>query len=170
MSEPVDPLPAVYESCDSLSPERLELARRAFGFRANGKTQAEVAEEMGISRSTVVRLLIEYRASYAKSLSETPILHLIAAEVARIEEFEETCRRKADEAICPKIKTGYLRLALQAINTRHELLLATGVIPKEPEKVYSIMHSTSRDLREEARTEDQIRTEILRLIKHGRRL
>jgi len=161
----------VAESVDEISPERLELARKVFSEKCRGTTQEGIAESLSISRSTVCRLLVEYRLIYAKSLAETPTLHLVSQELARLEENESHLREKAATTVSERLHLGYLRLAHDVTKTRLNLLLETGVIPKEPTKLLTLTgHLDSGRGEDDPRTDDEIMSDIMKLLAKGRRL
>ena len=64
---------AVVDTCEDMSPERLEQCREIFRLHLAGTTQQQIADKLSISRPTVARRLSEYRVAYRKQLeSEAP--------------------------------------------------------------------------------------------------
>ena len=162
--------PVITESCESISPSRLEQARSAFELSVRGFTQEKIGERLGISRSKVIRLLNDYNDLYSKRLDSESRLHLLSEELARLDEIERTAREDAESCNDNREKQGFLKLALQAAKTRQELLLATGVIPKEPSKLVAVSCSGDRPTvadSESSRTDAQIKADVLALLKHG---
>lgn len=160
----------VPEKCETLSPDRLEQARSAFALKMRGQTQDQIATELGVSRSTVVRLLDDYRKLYSEQLSNEPRVHLLAVELAKLDDIESTARKEAETATSNRDKQAFLKIALQAIDSRQSLLLETGVIPREPSKLISVTCSVADDLKKEERTMDELRADVEKLLRTGRRL
>jgi len=165
-------LDAVVESCDEISPERLELARTVFALKSRGATQEAITKTLSISRSTVCRLLTEYRIIYAKSLADSPPLHLIAAEIAKLEEVEAALREKAASTDSERLSLGYSRLALDALKVKINLLLESGIFPKEPMKVLSLTHRVDPGSlpTEDLRTDEEVKEDIFKLLRTRRSL
>ena len=161
-------LALVVESTDDISAERLERARRAFDLKMRGQRLEKIADDLGCSRSTVIRLLSDYRELYAKRLNESPAIHRISEHLAKLEGLENDARERAETAGSDRDRQGYLRLVLRAIKAQNDLMLATGLIPKEPEKIYALTHSLDSEPDDEERTEDEIRQDVWRLLRQAR--
>lgn len=160
----------ITESCETLSPDRLEQARSAFLLKMRGNTQEQIAVELGVSRSTIVRLLNDYKKLYAEQLSSEPRLHLLTEELAKLDDVVSTARTEAATTTNARDKQGFMKIALQAMKSHHELLLETGVLPREPSKLVAVSCSlrAEEEYKGEERTLDEIKADVKRLLRNGR--
>jgi len=164
---------SVVESADDVSPERLELMRQAFALHLAGETYEQIAERLDVSRASVGRLLAEYRSAYRKRLETEPTLHLIAERLSRYEAIAATALRDAESATSDRGRHSHRQTALRAMRQFDELALSVGVLPKEPEKIYSAtINMKPSDLRSDGETDprsaEDIAADIQRLLKHTR--
>ena len=162
----------VVESAESISAERLELGRQCFELKLAGKTNDEIAAEVGVSRSTVVRRLKDYGEMFAQQLIGTPRKHLLAEEVARLNSLETEARSEARMASTPSAKNAFLKTALLAIGKRLSLLLESGVIPREPQMLLTahVPQEDKRTKHPDDRTDEEIKQDIMVLLRQSRRL
>ncbi len=164
---------SVPESCEKISPERLEQARAAFSLKMRGNTQEQIASELGISRSTVIRLLSDYKLLYTDQLNREPRLHLLANELAKLDEIESTARKDGEQATSNRDKQSYLKIALAAMTAKHSLMIDTGILPKDPTRLVSVtckVDGIAEPTTEDTRTLEEIRADVERLLRTGRRL
>ena len=137
--------------------------------------QADIAAKMEISRTTVWRLVTEYRQIFRKQLEETPKLHLIAERIAQFETIAEESLMDAARASSHTARRHHREVARKCLVSANELALSTGILPSEPAKVYSVTISEKReDLTakngEPTRTREEVIDNIERLLTHGRTL
>lgn len=165
-------LSAVVESSVSIRAERLEQGRKCFELKLAGMTHDEIAGSIGVSRSTVIRRLNDYRELYSQQLVETPRHHLLAEELGRIESLEMEARKSAETATTPSAKNAFLRTALSAVGKRNTLLLEAGIIPREPALLVTA-HVPPEDIstkHPDDRTDDELRRDLWELLKQSRRM
>jgi len=163
---------AVVESADGLAPDRLEKCRRAFRLSLAGKTQDEIAATMGISRRTVCRLLDDYREIYRRQLERVPTLHLIADRLLQYEELAAEALADVAKATSDRARNAHRNTALKFLRAADSLALETGLIPREPEKIYSaIEHIKPAEMADKElpeRSKEEIAASIVELLRHRR--
>ncbi|MCY2990716.1 MAG: helix-turn-helix domain-containing protein [Planctomycetota bacterium] len=174
-SKPVDEpaLTTPIETADGLTPERLEKCREAFRLHLAGRTQEQIAVRMGLSRRTVCRLLDDYREAYRKQLEQTPTLHIIAERLARYEALAAVALADAEKAYTDRARKGHRETALKFLRAFDSLAMETGVIPKEPTKIYSAVEhlkpASVADAETAERPREEIIASIVELIGQSRR-
>jgi len=158
------------ENPNGISPARFEKCREAFRLQMSGLRQTEIAERLNTSRSTVCRLLRDYNAAYVQSLEETPKINLIAAELEKLNQYEEAANRDAEAATTDRDKQAFKRLAMSAAKERQSLMIQTGILPKEPDKLYHVTQQlrTDDEKKRRPRTDDEIKESLINLLEHRR--
>ena len=165
--------PAAVVESPEVRPERLEQMRRAFSLHLGGSTYDEIGEALDVSRASVGRLLSEYRTLYRKQLENVPTLHLISERLAKYESIAESAMRDAESATSDRARQSHSTVALKAMRAFDALALDVGVLPKEPDRIYSAtIDLKPADLaagdKAETRTAEQIRADTHELLKHSR--
>lgn len=151
-----------------------ERHREAYRLRRRGVKVSDIASKFGVDVRTVHRWVRSYYEAYRQCLEETPVVNLIAEEVADLKDLEHTAMQAANDAVDDCNRRGYFNLVLKTMRARHQLLLEVGVLPKEPTKIYNAVQefkphdvlSSSED--EDGRTEEEMRSEIMNLLRHAR--
>jgi hypothetical protein len=162
----------VVDSSDSI-PARLEQAREIFRLKLAGQTYDQIAGELSISRSSVIRRLEEYRADYAEQLIQTPRKHLLGEELARLDSIENEARKCAEKSSTDGAKNAFLKTALTAICKRQALLLDSGIIPREPAKLLTahvLPEEEALTKHPDERSDEEVQRDIMELLKRGRRI
>jgi len=172
--------PASSELIDS-SPEMLAeikpLDRRhhsAFLMKMKGMKVSRIAEVFGVSERTVFRWFTAYEQEFREGFEAVPAANLIAKQLAVLEEIERLNLAEANECESNRDRIGFYRVALIARGKIIDLMTQTGVIPKEPEKVYSVMvekKPKSLDTKPEAEvSREELERRIMQLLRFGREL
>jgi hypothetical protein len=167
--------------------ERME---KVIDLKMRGIGNTAIAKALGVDPSTVWRDLKRAREQYRETLEDEPAANLIADSLMFLDKIEEVCLFEAAQSTSGEAKvdptTGevtregtnnvrgkfqYIRAALTARDMKNKLMLDTGVMPREPDKLY---HSIKRDeeTKEEldVRNAEEIRDQVLELLKRGRNL
>lgn len=162
----------VIEDCDSLSPEKLEQARECFRLKLAGHTREQIGDKLGVSRSTVYRLLLDYSEAYRKKLETEPTINLIAERLAKYEQTAIDSLADCERATTDRARTQHRTTALKAMRAYDALALDVGIFPREPQRLYQVTQqmkpvSMERDERPR-KTKEAIAAEIMALVERGR--
>lgn len=109
---------------------------------------------------------------YRKQIEKLPTLHLIAERLLRYDELATEALADAQKATSDRAKNAHRNTALKFMKAFDSLALETGVIPKEPEKIYSaIEHIKPAAVAEKElpkRSKEEIAASILELLRYKR--
>lgn len=148
--------------------------RQAYAMRKSGRKANQIAKQFGVDKSTIYRWIEAHRDDFRQMLENTPPLNIIAQELADLETIEQEARDSAGNTKSERQKNSFLTTALKAKKVRHHLLLETGVIPKEPTKIYNVVNEMKpfdkREEKREERTKEELVEDVLKAIKYCRRL
>ena len=147
--------------------------REAYRLKLAGQKIEQIARVMKVDERTVYRWLNAYRKAYCKSMAGTPAVNLIADQAVEYAYIADEARKAADATKSETQKRGFWMVAIKAAKARQELLLETGIMPKEPERLYTLtqaMKPKEPERREEARSREEIEQEIIEMLKYGRRM
>ena len=172
--------------------ERMETC---FDLKMRGIPVSAIAKSYGVDPSTVYRLLKEYTEEYRQRIEQEPAANLLADSLAFLDNIETTCLFEASQAtdekemvvdpttglMTPKAgksKTGkqnklkFIQTAMKAREMRINLMLETGLVPKEPEKMYLKLKTDDKELEKTGleRSDEEIKNDILKLLTKGRKL
>jgi len=188
------------EAAAALPPElpatplgKVDKLERVFMLKMRGVPISAIATYIGCDTSTVYRYLQQYNQEYRERLEQEPAANLIAEALTFLADMERSCLQEAHRADFGETKvdsaTGevtrsggagensknrlqFFRAAMTARGMQLKLLMETGVIPKEPEKIYHTLRGDTDepiDTRPE-RTDDEVRNTVMQLIARGRQL
>ena len=147
--------------------------KEAYGLKLAGKKPKQIALMFRVDERTVYRWLNAYRESYCKSMAATPAVNLIADQAVEYAYIADEARKAADATKSETQKRGFWMVAIKAAKARQELLLETGIMPKEPERLYTLtqaMKPKEPERETEARTNEEIKQDIIEMLKYGRRM
>ena len=172
-----------------------EKAAKAFDNQMRGVPVSAIAAAFGVDQSTVYRWLNHYAQTYRQRIEQQPAANLIAESLLFLTRIEELCLYEANqsevdggtydsktgEVSRPKTfqasgnKAKFIQSAMKARQMKNDLMLQTGILPKEPEKLYHAFDVEKREKEEEigtaiTRTPDEIRKDIEALLSKGRTL
>ena len=166
----------------------------AFEWKMRGIPIPHISRMFGVNPSTIYRWLSRYAQDYREHLENQPKANIIAESLQFINRLEEVCmyeitqldgggdaevdpdtgevtRTRSNNEVNQKVK--WVDTALKCERTRLRLMLDTGVLEKEPEKIYHTLRGKDEgaDKRvEEDRTEEELMSDINDLLKKGRRI
>ena len=168
-------------------------AAKAFDNQMRGVPVSAIAAAFGVDQSTVYRWLNQYSQTYRQRIEQQPAANLIAESLLFLTRIEELCLYEANQSEAdggtydsktgevsrPKSfqaggnKAKFIQSAMKARQMKNDLMLQTGILPKEPEKLYHAFtdeklksdEETSTDV---SRTSDEIRKDIEKLLSKGR--
>jgi hypothetical protein len=119
-------------------------------------------------------MLDDYRKAYREQLERTPILHLIAERLARYEALATAALADAERACTDRARKGHRETALKYYRAFDLLALETGIIPKEPTKIYTAVEHlkpASVAVTDPAeRPREEIIASIIKLLGQGRQI
>jgi len=164
---------------------------KVLDLKMRGISNTAIARALGVDPSTIWRDLKKAREEYREGLENEPAANLIAESLMFLDRVEEVCLFEANQTAASSVKVDpdsgevirdgaasktrdkiqFIRAALTARDMKTKLMLDTGVIPKEPEKLYHSIKPEQEveevtDFREEA----EIRQQVIELLKRGRNL
>jgi hypothetical protein len=177
---------------DKLSKD--ERIQKVLNLKMAGIPVTAIAKSLGVSVGTVYSDLKHHYNEYRQRLDQEPAVNIISESLAFLDSVEETCLFEANQSdslgekkeFDPKTgevkpvkrvtntkgKLAWMQCAMKVRDMKLNLMLETGIIPREPDKIY---HALKDDLVVEEdksldRTEDEIKKQIVELIKKSRRL
>lgn len=170
-----------------LTEEEKEL--KIFEMKMRGMPVSGIAHAFGMTPGEVRKSIQRYSDKFRHHYETESPANLIAETLAFYERLEEICLYEIDaieQRSTVKTSAGvsvnqttdpekrrYIETAGKARDARIKLLLETGLIPKEPEKLHSIMYKEGEGETEkklEKRSKDEIRQDIENLIGQVRSL
>ena len=182
----------VRESAEESHKDKIrERVDKVVDLKMRGISNSAIAKALGVDPSTVWRDLRRARESYRETLENEPAANLISESLMFLDKIEEVCLFEASQSGMAEAKvdpvTGevtresssngrgkfqFIRAALTAREMKTKLMLDTGIIPREPDKLY---HTMKKDDEEDKKTLDvrdatEIRDQVLELLKRGRNL
>jgi hypothetical protein len=182
----------VRESAEESHKDKIrERVDKVVDLKMRGISNSAIAKALGVDPSTVWRDLRRARESYRETLENEPAANLISESLMFLDKIEEVCLFEASQSGMADAKvdpvTGevtresssngrgkfqFIRAALTAREMKTKLMLDTGIIPREPDKLY---HTMKKDDEEDKKTLDvrdatEIRDQVLELLKRGRNL
>jgi len=101
----------------------------------------ETAKHFGITRSAVWRRCQRVEQHARELIEKTPIVNLIVQEIEALADLERQSRELAENATNDRSKLGYLGEARRARIAKQKLMLDTGILPREPTAIYSIVQN-----------------------------
>lgn len=168
-----------------------ERMHRAFALKMRGFTVADIARVLKVNRSTIDRDLSAYTNQFRESLEQEPAANIIAESVLWLDDIERMCLFEAqqsgdDTRIDPEdgtatvIKSGdsvtknrWVISAMKAREMKTKLLSDTGVIPKDPDRIYHRIVE-SKIVEDGSDTDDrdpsEMAKDILRLVENTKTL
>jgi DNA-binding CsgD family transcriptional regulator len=168
----------------------IERMEKVVDLKMRGIGNTAIAKALGVDPSTVWRDLKRAREQYRETLEQEPAANLIADSLMFLDKIEEVCLFEASQASSGEAKvdptTGevtrdagsnakgkfqYIRAALTARDMKNKLMLDTGVMPREPDKLYHSIKKEEESKEEmDVRNAEEIRDQVLELLKRGRNL
>lgn len=172
-----------------------EKAAKAFDNQMRGIPVSAIAAAFGVDQSTVYRWLSHYSSQYRQRIEQEPAANLISESLLFLTRIEELCLYEANqsdadgttfdsttgEVTRPKSfqasgnKAKFIQSAMKARQMKTDLMIQTGILPKEPERLYHAFDTEKRDKEDVvstamSRTSDEIRNDIEKLLEKGRTL
>ena len=170
-----------------------EKAAKAFDNQMRGIPVSAIAAAFGVDQSTVYRWLSAHAKVYRQRLEQEPAANIIAESLLFLTRIEELCLYEANqseadggtfdsktgEVTRPKSfqaagnKVKFVQAAMKARQMKNDLMIQTGVLPKEPERLYHQFDEEKRGKDGDAsdamsRSSDEIRNDIEQLLSKGR--
>lgn len=170
------------------SKDRVE---KVLDLKMRGISNSAIAKALGVDPTTIWRDLKRARDSYRETLEQEPAANIIADTLMFLDKVEEVCLFEASQAsavetrVDPKtgevIREGspnaknkfqFIRAALTAREMKVKLMLDTGVLQREPDKLY---HTIKREDEEtgghiDVRDENEIKAQVIELLKRGKNI
>jgi hypothetical protein len=192
--------PLAAESPEDIERERLKLlsldekAAKAFDYQMRGIPVSAISTVFDVDPSTVYRWLSHYAQKFRQRIEQEPAANLIAESLLYLTRIEELCLYEANQsgsdggAIDPKtgevvrpkasqasaIKVKYIQAAMKARQMKTDLMIQTGILPKEPERLYHAFTEEKRGAKDSedaaTRTSEEIRSDVEQLLSRGRTL
>lgn len=167
-----------------------EKAAKAYDLRMRGISVAAIARGFGVDVSTVYRWLAQHVKEFQAVLEGQTAANIITETLLFLSRIEDICmyeiaQTEVDSAVIDE-KTGavvrppehrnsprvkYIRAALQARQMKVDVMLETGVLPRQPEKLEHTMKGateTTAVVAREDRSTEQIRLDVEQLLKGSR--
>jgi transposase-like protein len=168
-------------------------AAKAFDNQMRGIPVSAIAAAFGVDQSTVYRWLSHYSKQYRQRLEQEPAANIISESLLFLTRIEELCLYEANqsdvdgatfdsatgEVTRPKSyqassnKAKFIQSAMKARQMKTDLMIQTGILPKEPERLYHAFDTEKRDKEDListalSRSPDEIRKDIEQLLSKGR--
>lgn len=167
-----------------------ERIRQSFDLKMRGVPISAIAITLGISVGTVHNDLRQHAEDYRKRLEQEPAANLIADALVWYDDIERACLFEASQAgkgsVIPsktgeiirsgadnKEKLPFIQTAMKARESKIKLMMDTGIIPKEPEKIYHSLKDDKSRVEEKTgltRSEEELKASIVDLLSRARRL
>ena len=144
----------------------------AYRMKMRGMQVSAIAKAFGVCERTIHRWFAQHVDEFRESLESQPAANLIARQLAELEEMQQHALTEAANCGSKRDKVAFLKTALSAKSQIIDLMLSTGVIPKTPEKLYTVMIDEKRVTgsagEETVRSTDEIKENIIKLLKNCR--
>lgn len=183
-------LPEFVEETGENAPQKMKIAVRReeiFAMKLQGYKPAEIAELKGISVATVYNDLKAVMKDVRERITSKDSLDLITENITLLEEVERIAMREASlaESTAYDPKSGRiikvdkdkdmkpLLVALRARELIMKLQLDTGMVAREAQELNVSINGRIKlkeEKREDKRSEEEIKRDILKLLKNGRQL
>lgn len=140
---------------------------QCYRLKLAGVPVTEIASRFGIDRTTVWRHCRAVEQEFADQLEKSPQFNILALEIKRLTDLEEQLRDKATHCKSERAAVMALAAAAKTAEMRQKLLLDTGILDREPSKMYqAILNIKQPDKRsdDESKAFDRADT-ISRLIE-----
>lgn len=174
-------------------PAREERMCRIWDMKVRGLTADIIADTLNVSVSTVYSDVKELGRRYREQLEKVDPVTLLAENLQWLDEIERSClfEAAASGKVTKKIqdaetdqtvefeindpnKAKFMQVALNARREKVKLLLDTGVIPKDPEKMTrslkSLKKAEDKIESRSKRSEEEMEESIENLLTYGRRV
>lgn len=179
------------KTLEGISPEKKHAL--VFDMKMRGIAVNAIAERFRVDVSTIYRWLNKYTEDCRKRLEQQPAANLVAETIEYYERLEGFCLYEANQlteeeklidsggkvhvvsnSCIKETKLKFLQTAAKLRRLKTDLLTSTGVIPKEPSRIYHKMEEEKRAEEGEAtgeeRSKDQVKQDIIRLLERGRQI
>ena len=167
--------------------------QRILRMKLSGVPAQVIASAEGINVSNVYKHLRRAAEEYREQIENVPAANLVAESLQFLDHIEAMCMQEANSAdaekkivdpktgdvtVLPKTnvhrsKLAYLRAALAARDAKMKLMLDTGVMPREPDKIYHTLKGETGEDGEDYsvdRTKEQVRESVLELLRRARQI
>ena len=155
-----------------------------YGLRIKGFKVDQLAKRYKVDRSTIYRWIKDYMQAFRDDFEQQTKADILTEELVFLEHLQEVSlyemqRADYDEPTGAKtssvdskmVKLNFLKAVLQIRQTRQNLLLNIGILPKQPERIYHKMADEKRDEDKEAgraeKSPDEMKANILRLLSQA---
>lgn len=185
------PVPPIPNKCiPALA--RADRQSQVWQLRLRGVSIRGIANALGCYQFQVQRDLKAIGKRYRKELIDIDPLELVASNMQWFDEFERIALYEVHQAatkvqkiidpvsgevttveIADPNKSRFLQAALQARSMKVNLLLQTGVIPKDRRQLFDKLDNLDQkkeEIKTENRSEAEIKADLLKLMKYGRRM
>jgi len=185
------PVPPIPNKCiPALA--RADRQSQVWQLRLRGVSIRGIANALGCHQFQVQRDLKAIGKRYRKELIDIDPLELVASNMQWFDEFERIALYEVHQAatkvqkiidpvsgevttveIADPNKSRFLQAALQARSMKVNLLLQTGVIPKDRRQLFDKLDNLDQkkeEIKTENRSEAEIKADLLKLMKYGRRM
>lgn len=144
--------------------------REVYRLKMTGLTYSEIALRYGVSTSTIHNWIKKYVEESSKELEVERPLNLITESVLFLQTIQQVCLRELGYASLTPIdpdtgeftelpekfdinivrtRTMLIDKILESKRLELDLLVKTGVIPKEPDKLYAVVKDATKTTAEE---------------------
>lgn len=168
-----------------------QIAEHCYELKMMGMPYTAIASSMDLSEKEVRKAVNRLRKAYASKLEKTPGKNLVADACMFLERMEQmflydanlcdsdneyidgtTGQVKTHKNNSGKDKLKYLQAAVDVRQKRLSLLMDTGIIAKEPQKLqHTLMGGEEKkDDTEINKSEAEIKADMLKLLERGRML
>ena len=129
---PTDPTAVATRPASKVPKKAREAQRRLFA----GESITDIAQAMSVSRQTVYRWLSKVNEEAREQLEAQSGINLIVQELDRLTDLERKAREVASKSNSERMQVAGINAALRAVQQRIDLLIRTGVMPSQPDRVY----------------------------------
>lgn len=162
MSNPPDPkFDANYTPPDPSNMTNEERVRTAAEWKQRGMPIIEIADFFGVSQRTIYNWIKIHRDTYVQELEECKALDVVVKHLSDITNLGDLCLQIAhqigqEKALDPRTgeiihrkgslrdQAEMLRLVRDFKRMEIDLQQSTGILPKEPERIYSKLEEMQR--------------------------
>ena len=162
---------------------------RAFDMRMQGLTAMNIATVFGVSPQTITSWLSKHAQNYRMHLEQEPAANIVAESILFLRKIEEVCLYEAsqfdsDSIVVDSIgivtrnknyksadlKMKYLLAGLKSREMMLNLMIKTGVLPTEPERMYHLLSDSKKAVLEDSgshksRSKEEIAENVLKLLE-----
>lgn len=141
------------------SESKREKLEKVFELKIRGIPVSTIAKAVGVDVNTVYRYLKQYAEEYRQRIEQEPAANLISESLAWLDKIEGVCLFEAHQTssevseIDPrtgevtkkpingktKEKISWIQAAMKAREQKLKLMLDTGVLPREPDRLYNTL-------------------------------